>query len=88
MELWQLDVMGGVLLEDGTDLKAVTAIDDHSRLCLVVGLMERATSRPMEVLFDRICRENGIRHLLTAPRSPSTDGCRSLPPFTAACARS
>ena len=27
-----------------------------------------------EVLFDRICRENGIDHLLTAPRSPTTTG--------------
>jgi len=27
-----------------------------------------------EVLFDRICRENGIRHLLTAPHSPTTTG--------------
>jgi transposase InsO family protein len=27
-----------------------------------------------EVLFDRICRENGIRHLVTAPRSPTTTG--------------
>ena len=27
-----------------------------------------------EVLFDRICRENGIGHLLTAPRSPTTTG--------------
>ena len=27
-----------------------------------------------EVLFDRICAENGIRHLLTAPRSPTTTG--------------
>jgi hypothetical protein len=108
MELWQLDVMGGVLVDDGTELKAVTAIDDHSRFCLAGGLVERATSRPvcgvfaralaqfgapeavltdngkvftgrfasrpMEVLFDRICRENGIRHLLTAPRSPTTTG--------------
>jgi transposase InsO family protein len=108
MELWQLDVMGSVLLDDGGELKAVTALDDHSRFCLAVGLVERATSRPvcgvfarilgefgapeavltdngkvftgrfaarpMEVLFDRICRENGIRHLLTAPRSPTTTG--------------
>ena len=29
---------------------------------------------PGPVLFDRICRENGIRHLLTAPRSPTTTG--------------
>jgi hypothetical protein len=27
-----------------------------------------------EVLFDRVCRENGIKHLLTAPRSPTTTG--------------
>lgn len=27
-----------------------------------------------EVRFDRICRENGIDHLLTAPRSPTTMG--------------
>lgn len=29
---------------------------------------------PVEVLFDRVCRENGIRHLLTQPRSPTTTG--------------
>lgn len=28
----------------------------------------------VEVLLDRICRENGIEHLLTAPRSPTTTG--------------
>jgi transposase InsO family protein len=27
-----------------------------------------------DVLFDRICKDNGIRHLLTAPRSPTTTG--------------
>jgi hypothetical protein len=26
----------------------------------------------MEVLFDRICRENEITHRLTAPPSPTT----------------
>ena len=29
---------------------------------------------PVEVLFDRVCRENGINHLLTQPRSPTTTG--------------
>ena len=29
---------------------------------------------PTEVLFDRICRENGVDHLLAAPRSPTTTG--------------
>jgi hypothetical protein len=27
-----------------------------------------------EVLFDRMCKDNGIKHLLTAPRSPTTTG--------------
>ena len=30
--------------------------------------------RPAEVLFERICRENGITHRLTAPYSPTTTG--------------
>ena len=29
---------------------------------------------PVEVLFDRVCRENGIMHRLTQPRSPTTTG--------------
>ena len=108
MELWQMDVVGGILLTDGSELKCLTGVDDHSRLCVVAGLMVRATSRAVcdhfaaamrihgvpqeiltdngkvftgrfgskqsEVLFDRICRENGIDHLLTAPRSPTTTG--------------
>src|SRR5258708_17690499 len=34
----------------------------------------RVAQPPVEVLFDRICRENGVDHLLTAPRSPTTTG--------------
>ena len=34
----------------------------------------RFGSGPGEVLFDRLCRDNGIKHLLTAPRSPTTTG--------------
>jgi transposase InsO family protein len=108
MELWQMDVVGGVLLADGTQAKVLTGIDDHSRFIVCAGVMVRATSRAVcahfaqamraygapqeiltdngkvftgrfglkdtEVLFDRICRENGIDHLLTAPRSPTTTG--------------
>jgi transposase InsO family protein len=108
MELWQLDVVGGVLLADGREAKVLTGIDDHSRFIVCAGVMLRANSRAvcghfaaamarhgvpsevltdngkvftgrfgprdMEVLFDRICRENGIEHLLTAPRSPTTTG--------------
>jgi transposase len=98
MQLWQMDVMGGVELDDGSELKVVTGVDDHSRFCVAAGLVARATSKavcqvlsaslarygipdeiltdngkcftgrfgpnPVEVLFDRILRENGI---LTGP---------------------
>jgi transposase InsO family protein len=108
MELWQLDVVGGVLLDDGSECKIVTGVDDHSRYCVCAGVMARATGRavcgffaealerngvpeevltdngkvftnrfgltPTEVLFDKICRENGIVHRLTAPASPTTTG--------------
>ena len=108
MELWQMDVVGGVLLADGTHASILTGIDDHARFVVCAGVMARATSRAVcshfaqamgrhgvpqevltdngkvftgrfgrtdtEVLFDRICRENGIDHLLTAPRSPTTTG--------------
>src|SRR5580692_4924299 len=30
--------------------------------------------RPAEVLFERICRENGVTQRLTKPRSPTTTG--------------
>src|SRR5438093_6970918 len=103
-----MDVMGGVLLEDGTELKMVTGIDDHSRFCVAAGLLTRAISKavcevlaaslarhgipdeiltdngkcftgrygphPVEVLFDRILRENGISHRHTGVRSPTTTG--------------
>jgi len=34
----------------------------------------RFAQPPVEVLFDRICRENGVDHILTQPRSPPTTG--------------
>lgn len=108
MELWQIDVVGGFPLADGTSAKALTGIDDHSRLCVCARLMARERTRavcdglraalvrygvpeqiltdngkvftgrfnhpPTEVLFEAICREHGIEHLLTQPRSPTTTG--------------
>lgn len=108
MELWQMDIVGGFPLADGTSAKALTGIDDHSRLCVAARLMARERTRavcdglraalathgvpeqiltdngkvftgrfchpPVEVLFDAICRQNGIEHLLTQPRSPTTTG--------------
>ena len=107
-ELWQMDTVGGFLIADGSQVKALTGIDDHSRFCVSARLMPRERTQPVcdgltaamrtygapeqiltdnakvftgrffapavEVLFDRICRENGVQHLLTLPRSPTTTG--------------
>jgi transposase len=46
MQLWQMDVMGGVLLDDGSELKVLTGIDDHSRFCVAAGLRRTWISSP------------------------------------------
>ena len=107
MALWQLDIVGGAFLADGTEAKIVTGVDDHSRYCVICQVVARATGRAVclafaaalrkfgvpaevltdngkqftdrfgkggEVLFDRICRDNGIIHRLTQPRHPTTTG--------------
>jgi transposase InsO family protein len=107
MALWQLDIVGGVFLADGTEVKVVTGVDDHSRFCVIASACVRATGRAVclafaralerygvpeevltdngkqftdrfgkggEVLFDRICRDNGIVHRLTQPATPTTTG--------------
>src|SRR5216683_911934 len=109
MQLWQLDVTASAFLADGTEVKIVTGIDDHSRYCVIAKAVMRATARPVcrafveamtiygvpeevltdngtvftgrflrprpaEVLFERICRENGITARRTKPRSPTTTG--------------
>src|ERR1700753_2540138 len=42
MELWQMDIVGGVAFADGTSAKALTGIDDHSRMCVAARLMARS----------------------------------------------
>ena len=66
MELWQLDVMGGIWLVDGRELKAVTGIDDHSRFCVMAGLIERANARSVcRVFTAALARYGSPEELLT-----------------------
>lgn len=41
MELWQMDVVGGVRRADGTEAKVVTGIDDHSQVCVSAYVVPR-----------------------------------------------
>jgi transposase InsO family protein len=50
MQLWQLDIVGGVWLVEPTtgvlrEAKVVTGVDDHSRFCVIASVVERATGR-------------------------------------------
>ena len=116
MQLWQMDIVGGIrlvspLTGELREAKVVTAVDDHSRYCVIARVVERATGRAVclalagalarfgvpeeiitdngkqftdrfgrhgarngEVLFDKICRKNGITHRLTAPAAPNQNG--------------
>jgi transposase InsO family protein len=116
MQLWQMDIVEGIWLVNPVtgelrEAKVVTAVDDHSRFCVIAKVVERATGRAVclalaealtrfgvpeeiltdngkqftdrfgnhgtrngEVLFDKICRRNGITHRLTAPFSPNQNG--------------
>jgi transposase InsO family protein len=60
MELWQMDIMGGVYLSDGTELKAVTGIDDHSRFCVSAKVVRRATAKPVCDALAEAMRRHGV----------------------------
>ncbi len=97
MHLWQLDLVGGVMLADGRECKMLTGIDDHSRFVVVSAVLAVPSGRavceaftaamrrygvpsevltdngkqftgrhtrpePAEVMFERVCRENGDHH--------------------------
>jgi transposase InsO family protein len=66
MELWQMDVRGGLVLADGRELKAVTGLDDHSRFCVAAGVIQRATARAVGRVFTAALARHGIpEELLT-----------------------
>jgi len=60
MELWQMDVVGGVLIEDGTEAKILTGVDDHSRFCVCAGIMARATGRAVCGFFVEALERHGV----------------------------
>ena len=60
MELWQLDIMGGVFLSGGTEVKLVSGLDDHSRYCVTAQLVVRATGRAVCAAFAASLARHGI----------------------------
>jgi transposase InsO family protein len=60
MQLWQMDVMGRVFLADGTEVKIVTGIDDHSRFIVCAKAVLRATARPVCLALAGALRRHGV----------------------------
>ena len=52
MELWQLDLVHGFLLADGTSAKALTGVDDHSRYCVSARLMPGSEPSRSDIAAD------------------------------------
>lgn len=71
MELWQHDIISGVWLKSGRELKVVTGIDDHSRYCVLAKVVTRASGRQVSLALaqalstygipDEILTDNGVQ---------------------------
>ncbi len=60
MALWQLDIVGGVFLVDGTECKIVTGVDGHSRFAVIASVVPRATGRAVCLGFVEAMRRYGM----------------------------
>ena len=60
IELWQMDVVGGVRLVDGSEAKIVSGIDDHSRFMLCAHVVARATARPVCDAVEAVMACHGV----------------------------
>src|SRR6266567_3459516 len=72
MELWQLDLVHGFLLADGTSAKALTGVDDHSRYCVSARLMARERTQSVCDGFSSALNTYGL------PAQVLTDNDKTL----------
>jgi transposase InsO family protein len=81
MELWQMDIVGGVLLAGGGEAKVVTGVDDHSRFCVIAAVVPKATGRAVCLALVEALRDYGI------PDEVLTDTASNSPPGSAEVGR-
>ncbi len=65
MQLWQIDIVGGVMLTDPVsgavrEAKVVTGVDDHFRFCVIASVVERATGRAVCLALAGALRRFGV----------------------------
>jgi len=86
MELWQLDVTASAFLTDGTEVKIVTGVDDHSRFCVMTKAVRRATARPVCLAFVEAMRAYGVpEEVLTDYADPPVMPTKAQWPWSRVC---
>ena len=65
MQLWQMDIVGGIRLVSPVtgelrEAKVVTAVDDHSRYCVIAKVVERATGRAVCLALAQALARFGV----------------------------
>ena len=83
MQLWQLDITGSVFLADGTELKLISGIDDHSRFCVIAAVVRRATARAVCRAFIAAMRAYGIPDEVLTDNGKQFTGRRTSRPVPA-----
>ena len=79
MQLWQLDIVGGLMLVDPRtrvlrEAKVVTGVDDHSRFCVIASVVERATGRAVCLALATALARYGVpEEILTDNGKQFTD---------------
>lgn len=67
MELWQMDIVGRFFLADGTEVKVVTGVDDHSRDCVCAPIVARTTAKPECDALVLALKQHGVPTPVVAP---------------------
>lgn len=65
MQLWGIDIVGGIQLVDVRtgvvrEAKLITGVDDHSRYCVIASVVERATGRAVCLAFAQALSRFGV----------------------------
>jgi transposase len=76
MQLWQMDIVGGLRLVSPVtgelrEAKVVTAVDDHSRYCVIAKVAERATSRAVCLALAEALARFGVPAPRPEPERPA-----------------
>jgi transposase len=80
MELWQMDVVGGFHLADGTSAKALTGIDDYSRFCVSAWLMPRERTQAVCDGLATAMRAHGVPQQILTDNGKVFTGRFHTPP--------